>query len=70
MALSRPSGSLGGTHLPEMFKCHPLTAYCDHTGESLVIRLRPRRARSNTASDQIEVLTEAIERIPASGAGY
>ena len=47
------------------FGFHPLTAWCDNTGESLVIRLRPGRAGSNTASDHIEVLTEAIEQIPA-----
>lgn len=40
-------------------------AWCDNTDESLVIRLRPGRAGSNTASDHIEVLTEAIEQIPA-----
>ena len=47
------------------FGYHPLTAWCDNTGESLVIRLRPGRAGSNTATDHIEVLTEAIAQIPA-----
>ena len=44
---------------------HPLTAWCDNTGESLARRLRPGNAGSNTASDHIEVLTEAITQIPA-----
>jgi Transposase DDE domain group 1 len=44
---------------------HPLTAWCDNTGESLAFLLRPGRAGSNTASDHITVLTEAIAQIPA-----
>ncbi len=44
---------------------HPLTAWCDNTGESLALRLRPGNAGSNTASDHIEVLTEAIAQVPA-----
>jgi hypothetical protein len=44
---------------------HPLTAWCDNTGESLALRLRPGNAGSNTASDHIEVLGEAIAQIPA-----
>jgi hypothetical protein len=44
---------------------HPLTAWCDNTGESLAFLLRPGRAGSNTASDHIRVLTEAIAQIPA-----
>jgi hypothetical protein len=43
---------------------HPLTAWCDNTGESLTFLLRPGRAGSNTASDHITVLTEAIAQIP------
>ena len=43
---------------------HPLTAWCDNTGESLAFRLRPGNAGSNTASDHIEVLDEAIAQIP------
>jgi hypothetical protein len=45
---------------------HPLTAWCDNTGESLALRLRPGNAGSNTASDHIEVLAEAIAQIPAA----
>ena len=43
-----------------------MTAWCDNTGESLALRLRPGNAGSNTASDHIEVLAEAIAQIPAS----
>ena len=43
---------------------HPLTAWCDNTGESLAFRLRPGNAGSNTASDHIAVLDEAIAQIP------
>jgi len=44
---------------------HPLTAWCDNTGESLALLLRPGNAGSNTVSDHITVLTEAIAQIPA-----
>jgi Transposase DDE domain group 1 len=43
---------------------HPLTAWCDNTGESLVLRLRPGNAGSNTAVDHTEVVDEAIAQIP------
>jgi hypothetical protein len=43
---------------------YPLTAWCDNTGESLAIKLRPGNAGSNTAADHLEVLGEAIEQIP------
>ena len=43
---------------------HPLTAWCDNTGESLAFRLRPGNAGSNTASDHIGVLDEAIAQVP------
>ncbi|MCA1674960.1 MAG: IS1380 family transposase [Actinobacteria bacterium] len=45
---------------------HPLTVWCDNTGESLAFRLRPGNAGSNTASDHIEVLDEAIAQLPAA----
>lgn len=44
---------------------HPLTAWCDNTDESLAFLLRPGNAGSNTASDHITVLTEAITQVPA-----
>jgi hypothetical protein len=55
-----------GPTFNKTFGFHPLTAWCDNTGESLVVKLRPGRAGSNTATDHIEVLTEAIAQIPAS----
>jgi hypothetical protein len=42
-----------------------LTAWCDNTRESLAFLLRPGRAGSNTASDHVAVLTEAIAQVPA-----
>lgn len=48
------------------FGHHPLTAWCDNTGESLVLALRPGNAGSNTASDHIDVLDQAIAQIPAA----
>jgi hypothetical protein len=54
------TGTFKGT-----FGFHPLTAWCDNTDESLVVKLRPGRAGANTAADHIEVLTAAITQIPA-----
>jgi hypothetical protein len=47
------------------FGFHPLTAWCDNTGEALAVQLRPGNAGSNTAADHLNVLTEAIAQIPA-----
>jgi hypothetical protein len=44
---------------------HPLMAWCDNTGESLALLLRKGNAGSNTTSDHITVLDEAITQIPA-----
>jgi Transposase DDE domain group 1 len=54
-----------GPTFKKTFGFHPLTAWCDNTDESLVVKLRPGRAGSNTAADHIEVLTGAIAQIPA-----
>ena len=43
---------------------HPLLMFCDNTDEHLVCRLRPGSAGANTASDHIEVATEAIRQLP------
>ena len=43
---------------------YPLMAYLDATGECLAGMLRPGNAGSNTASDHIEVLDDALEQIP------
>ncbi len=47
------------------FGHHPLTAWCDNTGESLAMKLRAGNAGSNTVTDHLEVLTEAIRQVPA-----
>ena len=44
---------------------HPLTAWCDNTQECLAVKLRPGNAGSNTVRDHLEVLTTAINQIPA-----
>jgi len=44
---------------------HPLTAWCDNTGESLAVMLRPGNAGSNTAADHIAVADAAIAQVPA-----
>lgn len=44
---------------------HPLTAWCDNTGESLAVELRPGNAGSNTAADHIALVDAAIAQIPA-----
>jgi Transposase DDE domain group 1 len=46
------------------FGHHPLTAWCDNTGESLAVKLRPGNAGSNTAADHIEIAEAAIAQIP------
>jgi hypothetical protein len=43
---------------------HPLLAWCDNTGESLACELRTGSAGSNTVTDHIEVLDDAIAQIP------
>jgi hypothetical protein len=47
------------------FGHHPLTAWCDNTGESLAVLLRAGNAGSNTVADHLAVLTEAIRQVPA-----
>jgi hypothetical protein len=48
------------------FGHYPLTAWCDNTGEALALKLRKGNAGSNTITDHVEVLTEAIRQIPAA----
>ncbi|MCA1679188.1 MAG: IS1380 family transposase, partial [Actinobacteria bacterium] len=43
----------------------PMLAYCDETGEALAGMLRPANAGSNTAADQIHVVEQALQQIPA-----
>lgn len=44
---------------------HPLTAWCDNTGELLAITPRAGNAGSNTAADHIAIIDAAIAAIPA-----
>lgn len=44
---------------------HPLTAWCDNTGELLAIIPRTGSAGSNTAADHIAIIDAAIAAIPA-----
>jgi Transposase DDE domain group 1 len=52
---------------------HPLLAYLDHgrgaTGEPVATLLRPGNAGSNTASDHIGVLEQALAQLPARYTG-
>lgn len=43
---------------------HPLGAWCANTAESLAMLLRPGNAGSNTVSDHIRVLGDAIAQVP------
>ena len=52
---------------------HPLWVFIDHgaqgTGEPLAVLLRPGNAGSNTATDHITVLRDALRQLPAQQAG-
>jgi Transposase DDE domain group 1 len=50
------------------FGFHPLLAYGDQNREAMAGVLRPGRAGSNTAADQIAVAARALEQIPAGQA--
>jgi len=43
---------------------HPLGAWCANTAESLAMLLRPGNAGSNTVSDHVRVLGDAIAQLP------
>lgn len=47
------------TTFKKTFGHHPLTAWCDNTGELLAVLLRPGNAGSNTAADHLTVLKAA-----------
>jgi hypothetical protein len=53
---------------------HPLCAFLDHgpggTGEALAILLRPGNAGSNTATDHITVVRQALAQLPAHRPGH
>jgi Transposase DDE domain group 1 len=44
---------------------HPMLTYCDETGEALAGMLRPGNAGSNTAVDQIDVVEQSLQQVPA-----
>jgi hypothetical protein len=44
---------------------HPFLVTCDNTDELLLLRLRPGNAGSNTATDHISVLRDAVRQVPA-----
>ncbi len=46
------------------FGFHPMLAYLDGSGDALGGRLRPGNAGSNTAADQIAVLSDALGQLP------
>ena len=46
------------------FGFHPLLCFLDATGEALAGILRPGNAGSNTATDHITVLSQALQQIP------
>ena len=48
------------------FGYHPIGVWCDNTQEFLAAKLRAGNAGSNTTSDHIEVLTDAIAQVPGS----
>jgi len=55
------------------FGFHPLLAFCDHgpggTGEPLSFLLRPGNAGSNTATDHITVIRDALAQLPCTPKG-
>lgn len=61
-ASSRKQGA-AGTYKGS-FGFHPLAAWCANTLECLAMLLRPGNAGSNTASDHISVLTDALAQVP------
>lgn len=46
------------------FGFHPLTAWCDNTGEAFASVLRPGNAGANTAADHVTVTDLALAQIP------
>jgi len=56
------------------FGFHPLCAFLDHgpdgTGEALAILLRPGNAGSNTATDHIAVIRQALAQLPGHRPGH
>ncbi|MFJ7493456.1 transposase [Streptomyces sp. NPDC097727] len=51
------------------FGFHPLAAWCANTGECLAMLLRPGSAGSNTVTDHVTVLRDALVQIPLDSNG-
>ncbi|MCY0932587.1 IS1380 family transposase [Streptomyces sp. H27-H1] len=61
-AASKKEGATGT--FKKSFGHHPLAAWCANTGECLAMLLRPGNAGSNTATDHIQVLSDALAQAP------
>jgi hypothetical protein len=64
LAHSEKQGGVGTRK--KTFGFHPIGLWCDNTTELLALTLRPGNAGSNTVTDHVEVLTTAIEQLPAA----
>lgn len=54
-----------GTYKKHVFGLHPIVVSCANTGEVLAVLLRPGNSGSNTATDHVAVLSEAVAQLPA-----
>jgi hypothetical protein len=64
LAHSEKEGATGTRK--KTFGFHPIGVWCDNTTELLALTLRPGNAGSNTVTDHVQVLTEAIAQLPAA----
>lgn len=64
IVIAHSDKELAAKTFKKTFGHHPLTAWCDNTGELLAVLLRPGNAGSNTAADHLAVLEAAIAQIP------
>jgi hypothetical protein len=64
VVIAHSEKSMAAPTFKRTFGHHPLTAWCDNTGESLAVMLRAGNAGSNTVADHVQVLTAAIAQIP------
>lgn len=55
-----------GTYKKHIFGLHPIVVSCANTGEILAVLLRAGNSGSNTASDHVAVLGEAVAQLPAA----
>ncbi|HKT00985.1 MAG TPA: IS1380 family transposase [Rugosimonospora sp.] len=53
------------TYKKHIFGLHPILVSCANTGEMLAVLLRNGNAGSNTVTDHISVLSEAVAQLPA-----